>query len=185
MNTDGNFALLDIGKDLYAPQSTVDRDGRRTVIAWLRMPKPAKNGTIGMFCTPRVCEIKNGHILFTPHPDVRNLFTKKVSEPKGAYMLKATLDEGERLSVGGYDLEMKNRRLTADRSAVIGKNTELETRFETPELPAAAELEIFVDENMIEVFVNGGEYVITNTVYGLSDKIIGNAEIFIPCETEE
>lgn len=185
MNTDGNFALLDIGKDLYAPQSTVDRDGRRTVIAWLRMPKPAKNGTIGMFCTPRVCEIKNGHIRFTPHPDVRNLFTKKVSEPKGAYMLKATLDEGESLSVGGYDLEMKNRRLTADRSAVIGKNTELETRFETPELPAAAELEIFVDENMIEVFVNGGEYVITNTVYGLSDKIIGNAEIFIPCETEE
>ena len=185
MNTDGNFALLDIGKDLYAPQSTVDREGRRTVIAWLRMPKPAKNGTIGMFCTPRVCEIKNGHICFTPHPDVRNLFTKKVSEPKGAYMLKATLDEGERLSVGGYDLEMKNRRLTADRSAVIGKNAELETRFETPELPAAAELEIFVDENMIEVFVNGGEYVITNTVYGLSDKIIGNAEIFIPCETEE
>ncbi len=48
-------------------------------------------------------------------------------------MLKATLDEGERLSVGGYDLEMKNRRLTADRSAVIGKNAELETRFETPE----------------------------------------------------
>ncbi len=25
-------------------------------------------------------------------------------------------------------------------------------------------------KNMIEVFVNGGEYVITNTVYGLSDK---------------
>ena len=100
-------------------------------------------------------------------------------------MLKATLNDGERLSVGGYELEMKDLRLTADRSAVIGKNAELETRFETPELPAAAELEIFVDENMIEVFVNGGEYVITNTVYGLSDKIIGNAEIFIPCETEE
>jgi len=64
-------------------------------------------------------------------------------------MLKATLDEGERLSVGGYELEMKDLRLTTDRSAVIGKNAELETRFETPELPAAAELEIFVDENMI------------------------------------
>ncbi len=77
MNTDGNFALLDIGKDLYAPQSTVDREGRRTVIAWLRMPKPAKNGTIGMFCTPRVCEIKNGHIRFTPHPRRQKSFYEK------------------------------------------------------------------------------------------------------------
>ena len=38
---------------------------------------------------------------------------------------------------------------------------------------------------MIEVFVNGGEYVITNAVYDLSDKIVGNAELYIMDDTEE
>lgn len=179
------FSLFDLGKDLYAPQSTTDRDGRRTVVAWLRMPCPASDGTIGMFCTPRICEIRNGRIYFTPHPDVRNLFTKKVSKPTGAYMLRATISEGEELSVGGYKLKLNGGRLTADRSAVSKSESENENIFETPRLSSSAELEIFVDENMVEVFVNDGEYVITNAVYGLSDEIVGAAEIFVPDETEE
>ena len=38
---------------------------------------------------------------------------------------------------------------------------------------------------MIEVFVNGGEYVITNAVYDLSRKLVGNAELYIMDDTEE
>ncbi len=47
-----------------------------------------------------------------------------------------------------------------------------------------AEIEAYVDENMIEVFVNGGEYVITNAVYGLSRKVVGNAELYVMDDTE-
>ena len=38
---------------------------------------------------------------------------------------------------------------------------------------------------MIEVFVNGGEYVITNAIYDLSSKITGNAEMYVMNDTEE
>ena len=38
---------------------------------------------------------------------------------------------------------------------------------------------------MIEVFVNGGEYVITNAVYDLSHKVVGNAELYVMDDTEE
>lgn len=38
---------------------------------------------------------------------------------------------------------------------------------------------------MIEVLVNGGEYVITNAVYDLSRKVIGNAELYVMDDTEE
>ena len=38
---------------------------------------------------------------------------------------------------------------------------------------------------MIEVFVNGGEYVITNAIYDLSSKITGNAEMYVMDDTEE
>ena len=35
---------------------------------------------------------------------------------------------------------------------------------------------------MIEVFINGGEFVITNAVYDLSRKVVGNAELYIMTE---
>lgn len=44
-------------------------------------------------------------------------------------------------------------------------------QFETPELKDGCGVEIYVEPNLIEVFVNEGEYVITNVVYDLGDKI--------------
>ena len=38
-------------------------------------------------------------------------------------------------------------------------------------------LDIFVDGNLIEIYINYGEYVISQVVYGLSDKIEGNIDI--------
>ena len=35
---------------------------------------------------------------------------------------------------------------------------------------------------MIEVFINGGEFVITNAVYDLSRKVVGNAEMYVMTE---
>jgi len=45
---------------------------------------------------------------------------------------------------------------------------------ETPELKGCVSLEIYVDRNIVEVFINNGEYVITNTVYDMTDEIICN-----------
>ncbi|MCI9330371.1 MAG: glycoside hydrolase family 32 protein, partial [Ruminococcus sp.] len=37
-------------------------------------------------------------------------------------------------------------------------------------------LDIFVEPNLIEVFINDGEYVISNVVYGLGNRITGYVE---------
>ena len=58
------------------------------------------------------------------------------------------------------------------------KYSELCSHFETPRLKVSAGIEAYVDGNMIEVFVNEGENVITNAVYDLSDTVSGNYEIF-------
>lgn len=34
-------------------------------------------------------------------------------------------------------------------------------------------LEIYVDSNLIEIYINDGEYVLSSVVYGLSDIIEG------------
>ena len=46
---------------------------------------------------------------------------------------------------------------------------------ETPVLKDGCELEIYVDANLIEVYANQGEAVISSVVYGLSDIIDGKA----------
>ena len=44
-------------------------------------------------------------------------------------------------------------------------------QFESPEVRDGFHLDIYVDKNMIEIYINDGEYVISNTVYGLSEEI--------------
>ena len=41
------LAYPDWGLDLYAPQSTLDRDGRRVLVGWMRMTKPVENWADG------------------------------------------------------------------------------------------------------------------------------------------
>lgn len=46
----------------------------------------------------------------------------------------------------------------------------------TPERLGCCRLDIFVDRNLIEVFINDGEYVISHVVYGLGDRILGKVQ---------
>ena len=78
----------------------------------------------------------------------------------------------------GLELLYSVCSIITDRSAVIRNHSELCSRFETPKLKGSARIEAYVDGNMIEVFVNEGEYVITNAVYDLSDTVSGNYELF-------
>lgn len=176
MEISPRYQFLDLGLDLYAPQSALDSDGRRVVAAWLRMPEPMRSGAVGMFCIPRVCEAERGHIFFRPHPNIRARFCVKTDKPQGAYMVRAALRDGETLDIGGYVLSMNGGRLTADRTRVM-KCGQRPTAA-TPPLNGA-DIEAYVDENIIEVFVNGGEYVITHAVYGITGVVRGSAEVFV------
>lgn len=178
MKIDEDFQYLDYGLDLYAPQSTTDKDGRRVVIAWLRMPEPMENNTIGMFCIPRLCEVKHDHIYFRSHPNIAVKFTLKTNLPdmRKPFVIKTEISDNERISIGGYHIKRKNGKIMTDRSAVIRGHKELKNICKTPELKDGFFLEIYVDVNIIEVFVNNGEYVISNVVYDLTDEIICNEE---------
>lgn len=46
-------------------------------------------------------------------------------------------------------------------------------RCSTPALKGRYDLDIFVEPNLIEIFVNDGEYVISNVVYELGNEIDG------------
>lgn len=177
MEIPDSYQMLDCGLDLYAPQSTTDKDGRRVLVAWARMPEPVDGKWSGMFCIPRVVEVKGGHVYFRPHPEVAGRFTRPIASPEEAgeagYKISLDLPEGGQLSIGGYRLSRENGRIYADRSDVFAGHSELKCRFETPEIREGDHLDIYVDQNLVEVYVNDGEYVLTNTVYGLTGTIEG------------
>lgn len=179
MTIPDTYQFLDYGLDLYAPQSTVDKDGNRVIIAWLRMPKPADAGWIGMFCLPRVVEVCNGHIYFRPHPEVKRAYGKRINALTEAdennYCVRTDLEEGESLNIGGYKIFKKNGCIHTDRSKVFADCQDHLTKFQTPELKDGCHLDIYVDANLIEVFVNDGEYVISNAVYGLEAELQANS----------
>ena len=175
MNIPEHYQYLDYGLDLYAPQSTLDEEGRRVLVAWLRMPEPVGGKWSGMFCIPRVVEVKNGHIYFRVHPNVKKLFSKQILSAKEAdsagYRVSFDIEDGETVNVGGYKISRRGNVICTDRGGVYPEHTNYGMKFMTPEVKEGFHLDVYVDENLIEVFVNDGEYVISNAVYGLTKKI--------------
>ena len=80
MQIPDQYQYLDYGLDLYAPQTTLDKDGRRIMTAWVRMPKVTEEGWIGMFCSPRMVERKDGHIYFRMHPNIRSAYSRIIRD---------------------------------------------------------------------------------------------------------
>lgn len=189
MEIPDQYQFMDYGMDLYAPQTTLDIDGNRTMIAWVRMPEVTEEGWIGMFCSPRIVEMEEGHIFFRMHPNIRKRFNKKIQTVQQAenneFLLELELNEGDILELGGMKIGRAKNKVFADRSDVFPNFEGAHLRSETPEIEGKCYLEILVDEHLVEVFINDGEYVITNTVYGLKKEIECNKEIPIILKTIE
>ena len=156
--------------DLYAPQTTLDAECRRVMVGWIRMPKPTEDGWIGMFCSPRVVERKGGHIYFRMHPAIREAYSEEISDPSLAsadgYMAVFELEDGEQADIGGFLITREGNRIRTDRTAVYPPFEGARLISETPELREGCRLEVLIDDNLMEVYVNDGEYVISNAVYG-------------------
>ena len=183
-----DWQYVDYGMDLYAPQTNIDKDGNRVMIAWMRMPKAVEGNDgypwNGMMCMPRVVEVFHGHIYFRVHPEVEGKFSQEVEIKEGnipvsegiPYRIKTSLEEGDTLDIGGYRICREGNVLRTDRSEVFSGIAGHQMISSTPELPKECRLDIFVEPNLIEVFINEGEYVISNVVYGLTDYIEGKVE---------
>ena len=84
-------------------------------------------------------------------------------------MIRAELKEGESLEIGGYKIWRQSGKVCADRTDVYPSGAKGWLHAETPQLKEGDLLEIFVDPNMIEIYPNNGEYVLSQAVYGLGE----------------
>ena len=86
------------------------------------------------------------------------------------------------MNAGGYQIFRRGNRICTDRTQVFCKGEDYRMVFETPDVKEGFHLDIYVEDHMVEVYVNDGEYVISNGVYGLKKELLisgGNkAELF-------
>lgn len=168
--------FLDEGLDLYAPQTTLDEFGNRILIGWMRMPLTFEGEEwIGMMSLPRVINIKDNDVYFSVPEYIDKLFNKEVElsefDVNEVYKLNVTLNKDSILNIGGYKISIIDDSIVADRSELFPEVKRKGRVFKSSKLNGRYDLSIYIDNGIIEIFINDGKYVISNIVYGLKSKI--------------
>lgn len=185
VSIEGEYQYLDYGLDLYAPQTNLDKAGNRVVIAWARMAcpmasadNPASDGMIwnGMMSIPRIIEIRDGVIYTIPHENIRKYFAsnKCVSKTESKItrrfddtktQITTSIAEGEYLTINGYKISLIDGQVVGDRSGTVPDGIDIHKISRTPYVGEEAQLEIYYDSDFIEIFVDGGKYVLSHVTY--------------------
>ena len=202
----GDFELLDYGFDFYAPQITKIPDGRTIMIGWLQswftpMTEDV-DGWAGLMTVPREVHVKNGKVVTPPIKELAGLRLSEksfdnlvfyedtkfdgVEGEVGELVMEIDLTETrafeidlrvgeEEKSVITYDDAIHLFKFNRDKAGA-GSDGEREVK-----LPPAdtMNLHIFLDRSSIEIFINDGEYVLSNRVYPRSDS---TGIVFVPQE---
>jgi len=195
--TIGDFATLDFGFDFYAPQTAETPDGRRLLIGWMGLPDETEqpsnqDGWLHQLTCLRELSWENGKLYQRPARELQTLRGKEqIHVPRlesschtlqldsKNYELKTTLtwpetgqitlrlmDNGEQYC--DFVLDADNQRILLDRSRALPTDGEL-----VREIPWHSgnnvDIQVLADRSSLELFINGGEYVMTARVFTPED----------------
>lgn len=180
-----SFNEWDYGFDFYAPQSFVDNKGRRIMFGWAGLPDAPYDyleqdeGWIHALSLPREVKVINDKIYTYPVEEIKQLRKKEVDVNTfdlncKAYELQVDsnikqmhlkLGKGINISYDGDYFKLKfNEEVGAKRDVRYLKVKEL------------SKVNLFIDNSIIEIYINDGEYVMTSRCY---------SETYEPYITEE
>ncbi|VEI76474.1 Sucrose-6-phosphate hydrolase [Mannheimia haemolytica] len=171
---------LDYGFDFYAPQTVENSD--RILFGWVGLPDLTyptdKYQWHSMLTLPRKLSLQNGKVVQNPIVNVGELQAVEMSENFAIENLDTTYlqisvekqplvldffsnEQGQKLS-----LRFENGVLSLDRSQT--EQTELMEKFGSVrhcKIEQLETIEIFFDRSVVEIFVNGGEKVLTSRFF--------------------
>lgn len=192
---------IDLGHDFYAPQTLLDNQNRRIMIAWMNMwGKPyytalQNHGWNGSLTFPRLLSIKNNHLYQTPVPEIEHYHGNKLPFLNGTTFSKHadlswTLD-----MTTDWELRFAHPTNDHDYFVVSGQggfisldssqslNFPQDKRTFLKKYLGPVSLRILLDTSSVEVFVDGGSETITSLVYIDAPeyrlKFIGNPKSFV------
>ncbi|CAM3780486.1 Sucrose-6-phosphate hydrolase [Vibrio aerogenes CECT 7868] len=176
---------LDYGFDFYAPQSLQTEDGRRVMCGWMGLPDEwthpsCRSGHwVHQLTALRELSVKNGKLIQKPQKELEKLYSEvreylledsRVDLKTKTFELRTQLAWGSRLRLfedtsffAELYLDAEKRCLLFDRS-----HTQLEEGDTAREIQldsGVVDLQILADNSSLEVFINGGEAVMTARIF--------------------
>lgn len=186
---------VDRGHDFYATQSTATPDGRRIVIAWQNMWKlpflTYGDHWCGCLTLPREISYKDGHLYQKPVRELQSLRTKEYKVSAANSCLKSTIKTLTSNAATELSLSVKPAENGAEQYGIaIGnsirfffdRQTKTLTMFRC-DLNATSyraleldwdkehQLQIFIDNSSIEVFIDGGHDTMTTNFFGTDHTV--------------
>lgn len=187
--THGDFRELDRGFEFYAPQTTLDENGRRILVGWMGVPDQYEQAHptiesqwIHCLTIPRELRWNGDRVLQTP--------VEELKEMRGPVLIHSSITiENDQKAVRGVQgrsvelniefdqledqfaielfqyasLSYKDYVLTLSRPHLEDKS---KTEFRRVKLDESLKsLRLFVDHSSLEVFVNEGEEVFTSRIF--------------------
>lgn len=172
----GDFVELDYGFDFYAPQTFEDPDGRRILIGWMGMPdadytNPTDHDWQHAFTIPRLLTFENGKLYQRPIEQYQKLRKSKISLEKGTVYDGKVFEAVAENIRGDFSVNIREDVILSYEDGVLlldmGESS-YGRKTRKIKIAKIQKLGIFSDKSSLEIFINGGEKVMTTRVY--SDK---------------
>ena len=176
-----NFNLLDYGFDFYAPQTFIDEDGNRVLIAWMYIPDSSYiNPTVDFgyqncLSIPRVLKIKNNKLLQNIHKSIYTLFNNDLSDcfEEKKWYFKQNMNHSFKISIDSLDILYDNNILEINLNDTgYGRGNR---KFEID----MQNIEIVFDNSSFEIFANDGEFAFSSRFYPKNHKVKINSKKYI------
>lgn len=191
----GQFQLLDYGFDFYAPQTTLDQQGRRILVGWMAMWESdmpeQEHHWAGAITIPRILTIENNRMKYVPAPELEKLRHDHVSylnvpmdghksfegvegdclELNVSVDMKQSSEFGMKLRMDRLGKEETVLTYNVEEKQMIlnrdysGKGPGGERKAPVEVEKGNLQLTIFLDKSSIEVFIQNGEKVMTARIY--------------------
>ncbi|MFP7287068.1 sucrose-6-phosphate hydrolase [Shouchella clausii] len=196
----GCFRELDRGFDFYAPQTMIDKQGRRIMVAWMGQPEigyPTDvHGWAHCLTLPRTLELRDGKLLQKPvvelqklrqkRSDVQDTLTNEAKTYDGitgaAFEMVCTFDPIEAEAVGIEIRASEKERTVITYNTVMQKvtmdrsmagemiNSSYGTTRSCRLVAEQIQFHLFVDTSSVELFINDGEEVFTSRIFPQPDS---------------
>lgn len=204
---------LDFGLDFYAPQTIEHPDGRRIMIAWMqswdRNIPSDKHGWTGMMTLPRELIIKNNRLYQSPVKELATFrsnyvsYTGLINEEKLSVnnicgrcidlIVEVETNNIQKFFINLFEdavyktviyFNKNSNTVTFDREHSGSRIDSIHsTTVKLLEKKNNLKIRVIIDKFSIEVFINDGERVMSNTVYtplsaqGISFQALGSGKI--------
>lgn len=164
---------LDYGLDFYAAQTFLSKDQKRYMLAWLRMRKTVdQEDWIGMLTMPRELYYQQGQLYQRPLEAIDDLFRYPGQiDLNRPFKLKARMQEDSYLNLGGFKIFVDHDCLHLNREAVSYHMKKVCNDVFSPALNHRYDITLYYDYHVFEIFINDGQYVMSQIVYHLQDIV--------------